>query len=252
MFQKVCLVIGLMIIFMACSGKSPEMTWSAEEYYHYAKEKYDDEDYWESSNDFNVVILRFPGSSVADSAQYYLGYSHYFMDEFIIAAAEFRKLINNMPRSPLVPDAQFMLAESYYQMSPRAELDQEYTTKAIQEYQLFVEDFPTHAKREEVEKKLVELRDKLAKKHLLNAELYRKMHEFRSSLIYYDIVLEQYYDTDFADDAQYGKALAYFDLDEYQKAKEELLTFKDKFPESNLNFRVEKKLKDVLRRIEDN
>ena len=237
---------------MACSGKSPEMSWQAEEYYHYAKDKYDNEDYWESSNDFNIVILRFPGSSVADSAQYYLGCSHYFMDEFIIAAAEFKKLINNMPRSPLVPDAQFMMAESYYQMSPRAELDQEYTNKAIQEYQLFVEDFPSHAKREEVEKKLVELRDKLARKQLLNAELYRKMHEFRSSLIYYDIVLEQYYDTDFADDAQYGKALAYYDLDNYQKAKEELLTFKDKFPNSNLSIKVEKKLKDVLRRIEDN
>jgi outer membrane protein assembly factor BamD len=248
--KGICVLIIFSLILMGCSGKKPQSDWTSEEYYQYAKEKYDDEDYWDASNDFNIVILRFPGSAVADSAQYFLGCSHYYMAEYIISAAEFRKLINNMPRSPLVPDAQYMLGESYYQMSPRAELDQEYTAKAIQEFQMFVEDFPRHVRREEVEKKLVELRDKLARKHLLNADLYRKMHEFRSSIIYYDIVLEQFYDTDFAEDALYGKALAYIDLDDYKKAKEELLTFKDKFPASKLNSKVERKLKELLRRIE--
>jgi outer membrane protein assembly factor BamD len=173
------------------------------------------------------------------------------MEEYIISAAEFSKLINNMPRSPLVPDAQFMLGESYYKMSPRAELDQEYTQKAIKEYQIFLEDYPQHKQREQVERKLIELREKLAEKQLLNAELYRKMREFRSSIIYYDIILERYYDTDFADNALYGKALAYLNLNEFKRAKEELLVFKDKFPDSKLNLKVDRRLKEVLALIED-
>ena len=52
------------------------------------------------------------------------------------------------------------------------------------------------------------------------------MREYRSSLIYYDIVLEQFYDTEYADDALYGKALVYVDLVEYTNAKDQLLLFK--------------------------
>ena len=61
----------------------------------YAKDMYDDENFFEATNEFTIIILRFPGSSVADSAQFYLGMSHYQLEEYIISGAEFSKLINN-------------------------------------------------------------------------------------------------------------------------------------------------------------
>jgi len=239
------------LIWLGCSGRSPEPSWTAEEYFEYAKELYSDEDYFESSNEFTIIILRYAGSSVADSAQYYLGLSHYSLGEYIISAAEFSKLINNMPQSPLVPDAQFMLGMSYYQMSPRAALDQEYTKKALRAFQLYVEDFPSHSRREEVEIKLLELREKLAEKEFLNAELYRKMYRLRSSLIYYEIVLERYYDTTWADNALVGKALVYIELEEWENARENLLMFKDKFPDSDLDYTVERGLQKVSSKLDD-
>lgn len=233
-------------IFQACSGRKPESTWTAVEYFKYAKEKYDDEDYFEAVNEFTVVSLRYPGSSVADSAQFYLGMCHFYMDEYIISAAEFNKLIEEMPKSSLVPEAQFMLAESYYQLSPRAELDQEFTMKANREFQLFIEDFPAHSKKEEVEKKIYELREKLAEKQWRNAEIYRKMRKFKASIIYYDIVLSSYYDTEFADDAQFGKALVYIELEEWGKAKNELLLLKEKYQDSMLLKEAEEKLNEII------
>ena len=230
----------------SCSGRQPESGWTAEEYYRYAKEKFDDEDYFDAVNDFTVVILRFTGSSVSDSAQYYLATSHYYMDEYIIAAAEYSKLVNTMSESPLVADAQFMLADSYYQLSPRAALDQEYTQKAIREFQIFLEDFPTHPRREEGERKLFELREKLAQKMFDTAELYRSMKEYTSSIIYYNIVLDKYYDSSYADKAQYNKALVYMEIEDYSQAKEELLIFKDKFPQSELSSDVDLLLKQII------
>jgi outer membrane protein assembly factor BamD (BamD/ComL family) len=53
--------IFLMMLLMGCSGRKPETNWVAEEYFQYAKQKFEDEDYWEASNEFTVVILRFPG-----------------------------------------------------------------------------------------------------------------------------------------------------------------------------------------------
>ena len=75
--------------------------------------------------------------------------------------------------------------------------------------------------------------------------------EFKSSLIYYDIVLEQYYDTDFADDALLGKAMSYMEMEDYKSAKETLLTFKDKFPTSDLMDTVDWYLQRVIAKSEE-
>jgi outer membrane protein assembly factor BamD len=240
---RTIVVVGLVLLWIGCSGRSPEANWTAEEYYEYAKELYDNEDYFEASNEFTVVVLRYPGSTIADSAQYYLGMSHYGLEEFIISAAEFSKLVNNMPSSPLVPDAQYMLGMSYYQMSPRPALDQEYTEKALRAFQLFIEDFPGHKKREEVEKRLLELREKMAEKYFLNAELYRSMLWTKSSIIYYDIVLQRYYDTTWADDAMLGKAITLIDLEEYAEARKLLFELQDKFPDTDLEYSVARYLR---------
>jgi outer membrane protein assembly factor BamD len=230
----ILLLILALSILNGCSGRKPTSEWTAAEYFRYAMETYDDENYYEAVNEFTVVLLRYAGTIYADSAQYYLGMSHFMMDEHIIAAAEFNKLVNDMSRSPLVPDAQYMLAESFYQLSPRSELDQEYTLKAIKEFQIFLEDFPSSPKREEVEKKMLEMRSKLARKQWLNAELYAKMREFTSSLIYYDIVINTFYDSEFADDALLGKARVYLEMEDFEKAKEFMLLFKEKYPSSDL------------------
>ena len=245
--MKFIILLIILCCIFDCRGKSPQSDWAVEEYYNYAKKQYNDEDYYDAVNNFTVIVLRFAGSLYADSAQYYLATSHYHMDEFIIAAEEYKKLINNMPQSPLVPVAQFMLAESYYRLSPRSALDQEYTYKAIREYQTYLEDYPTHEERENAEKKIYELRERLAKKHWQNARLYKKMHKYQSCLIYCDIILNSFYDSSFAELAQYEKATVYLALNDFQKAKEELLIFKDKFPDSNISEQVDKDLEDILK-----
>ena len=240
-------IIGLtsLLILFACGGPKPESSWTAAEYFKYALLMYEDEDYFEAVTEFTVITLRYPGSIYSDSSQYYLGMCHFQMDEFIISAAEFNKLIEEMSRSPLVPEAQYMLAESYLQISPRAELDQEYTMQAIKHFQVFLEDYPTHEKKEDVEKKLLSLREKLAEKEWRNAEIYRKMKKLRASLIYYDIVLNNFYDTDYAADAQFGKALVYMELEEWQNAKNNFMIFKEKYSDNELLKEVDESLAEI-------
>ncbi len=227
-------LLSVLLLVWSCAGNKPKPDWTAEQYYSYAKKKFDDKDYYEAVNEFTVVVLRFAGSTVADSAQFYLAESHYYMKEYLIAAVEFEKLINDMGRSPLVPDAQFKLAECYYKLSPRPALDQLYTNKAIREYQYFIEEYPTHKNKEEAEKKILELRNKLARKDWGNAEVYRKIREFKSALIYYDQVLDNYYDTEWADDALYGKIRVLNEMEDYDRARQELDKFIIQFPESEL------------------
>ena len=232
MVRRLLTVLLLFILIFGCVGTRPQPNWTASQYFHYAMELFTDGDYYEAANEFTVIVLRYPGSVVSDSAQFYLAESHFFMGEYIIAAAEYEKLINSMARSPLVPQAQFRLAESYFELSPRPSLDQEYTHKAIREFQNFIEEFPTHPLREEAEKKISILRSKLAEKKYLSAEIYRKMRKFRAAIIYYDLVLERYYDTEWADDAMYGKILTYVENEDYNAARLEIYKFQQQFPNS--------------------
>ncbi len=232
MIRKLLAVLLFSIILFGCSTTRPQPDWTARQYFHYAMDMFNDKDYYEAANEFTVIVLRYPGSVVSDSAQFYLAESHFYLDEFIIAAAEYEKLINSMARSPLVPLAQFRLAESYFELSPRPSLDQEYTIKAIREFQNFIEEYPTHPLREEAEKKIASLRAKLAEKKYLSAEIYRKMRKFRAAIIYYDLVLEGYYDTEWADDAMYGKILTYMESEDYDAARLEIYKFQQQFPNS--------------------
>jgi len=228
-----------------CAGTKPQADWSASQYYHYARQLFDDEEYYDATNEFTVVVLRYAGTSVADSAQFYLAKSHFMMDEYLIAAVEYEKLINTMSRSPLVPESQFELAESYYRLSPRPELDQQYTLKAIRAYQGFIEDYPRHALKEKAEKRIAVLRDKLADKAFANAEIYRKMRKYRAALIYYDQVLEKYYDSSWADKAMAGKIETYIEMEDYVMARKEVEKFHDQFPNSDIKKQVEALAKDI-------
>lgn len=244
--MKYYIISIITLIFINCSGNKPQPDWTAKDYFNAAKEKYDDEDYFEAVNDFTVVLLRFAGSSVADSAQYYLADSHFMMGDYLVAGVEFEKLINDMNQSPMVNDAQLRLAESYYELSPRPSLDQEYTLRAIREYQYFVEEFPTDTLKESAEKRITELREKLAEKEVDNAEIYRKMKEFKAAVIYFDQVLAKFYDTTWADDAQYGKIRSLLESEEYEQAQLEVAKFEQQFPESELMENVLKLKNEIV------
>jgi len=243
--KKIIALFGLLILILSCAGNKPKPDWTAEQYFHYAKKIFDNKDYFEAANELTVAVLRYPGSAVADSAQFYLGEAQFMQKEYLVAASEYKKLLTNYSRSPLVPRAQFKLAESYFMLSPRAALDQEYTKKAIGVYQNFIEDYPTNKLRPKAEKRIALLRDKLAKKLWLSAEIYRKMRKYRAALIYYDEVLEKYYDTSWADDAMLGKIETFIDRKDYLKAHNEVDKFKEQFPMSNLQKKIPELIKEI-------
>ncbi len=242
---RILLLVSMLALVLNCAGTKPQADWSGSQYFHYARQLFDDEEYYDAANEFTVVVLRYAGTSVADSAQFYLAKSHFMMEEYLIAAVEYEKLITSMSRSPLVPEAQFELAESYFKLSPRPSLDQEYTLKAIRAYQTFIEDYPTHLLKEKAEKKIAILRDKLADKAYENAEIYRKMRKYRAAIIYYDQVIEKYYDSSWADKAMVGKIETYIEMEDYVMARKEVEKFRAQFPDSNEKETVDALAKEI-------
>lgn len=249
--RKFLFLLIVTALIWNCSGNKPRPEWTAAEYFKYAMDKFLSGDYYNAANEFSVIVLRYAGSSFADSAQFYLGESHFYNKDYLISASEYEKLIINMSRSPLVPMAQFKLAESYFKLSPRPGLDQGYTERAVREYQNFIEDYPAYELREEAERKIADLREKLSFKHLTNARNYIKMRKYRSALIYFDLVLDNYYDTQYADDALRGKIAVYELLQDYLAIKAEYIKFLRMFPNSKLLSEVQAVMASLPKEYQD-
>jgi outer membrane protein assembly factor BamD len=202
MFFAVVLSLSFLI---GCSGSVDTSKFNADEYYNYAFKLYNDEEYEDAVKEFQSFIMQYSGSAYSDDAQYYLAMTYFKRDQFLLAAYEFSKLIRNIPASPFVPESQFMLSESYYELAPSYPLDQAYTKKAIEEYQAFIDFFPSNAKVEDAEKKIKILTDRLAEKEYQGAVIYEKMMYDRAAIKYFGIVADTYHDTKFAPMALYRK-----------------------------------------------
>ncbi len=228
--KKILFLIIVSIYFFGCSSSVNTVNMTPDERLNYAKSLYNDEDYLDALNEFQSLILQYPGNSIIDDAQYYLAMTRFKRGEYIMGAYEFSKLVKNMPASTYLADAQFMLAECYYELSPNYTLDQKYTKKAIEEFQAFIDFFPTNPKVTEAEKKISEMNDKLALKEYNSAGIYEKMDDYSASLIYYTDVIDTYHDTKYAPLAMYDKIKILLDRKRNDEALSEMSKFLDKYP----------------------
>jgi outer membrane protein assembly factor BamD len=219
-------------IFGGCSSSEQTTTLSGEDRYARGKALLDDGDYLEAINEFTVVTLQYQGSAVADAAQFSLGECRFRREEYLLAAFEYQQLLRNMPASPLVPDAQFKIGLCYYHLSPKASLDQEYTRKAIDELQTFVEYHPAHEKAVEAEQLIKQLTGRLAKKSYEIARQYATLDYPKAAVFYFDDVIEKYHDTEYAPLAYLGKTRVLLDRRKYSDALQTITTFLEKFPQS--------------------
>ena len=229
--KKLVYWLLLLISFSAACNSydiRPDMT--SEERFQLAKKMYEKKDYLQAKTQLKILTLNSPGLPFIDEAQFLLAESHYQLKEFILAADEYQRLTRFYPRSQWVDDAQFKIALSSYQLSPKPSLDPKYTVQAVQQFQRFIEDYPSSDLIPQAERLLQECRAKLAQKEYKAGELYRKMHSYGSALVYFDSVLDTYYDTEFAKRALYWKGECLFKLARYSESLNAFSTYVDSYP----------------------
>ncbi len=224
------LAVLLALLNITCGHSNVTTVLDAEGHFALGKKRFLDRDYLEAQSEFEVIRLQYPGSIIADSAQYYLGECHYYQDEFLLAAEEYQTLRRNMPASTLLPLAQYKIAMCYYNLSPKSSLDQSYTKRAIDEFQAFIEYYPTNELVKSAEDKIAELNTRLAKKIFESGVLYMKLNDYTAAAIYFNLVIEKYHDTPYAELAQLNKVKALMARRKYAEAKTELEKYFEKYP----------------------
>jgi outer membrane protein assembly factor BamD len=221
-----------------------------EERFREAKAMFDDEDYLDAINEFTIITLQHQGSAYSDSAQFFLAECRFERGEYLVAATEYGYFRRSFPSSPLSPEAQYKLALSYYHLSPKPMLDQQYTKKALDEFQSYVEYYPTHAHATDAAAKIMELNTRLARKAYETARLYEIMEYYKASLFYYDDVIEKYHDTQYAPLAHLGKVEVLIERKKYEEALRELQKFYDLFPDSVLKSKADNFQEQIKKRLQ--
>lgn len=178
----------------------------------------------------------------ADSLGYYLSNCYYHGGDYVLAASSFDQVSTNYPSSVFAPEACYMSAYSLYAVSPRADLDQEYTKKAILGFQRYVETYPKGEHVAEAVKLTEELHAKLMRKEYLSAKLYYHQRDYRAAVAALRYTLEEYPRTPYREDLLYMLSKSAYLLscksvegrkqERYQYAVDAYLSFLSEFPDS--------------------
>lgn len=207
-----------MIVAASCADRNSGRIREPKEIFDEAVLKFEDRDFIEAKQLFDIIKLQYPASEFAEYSQYYLGECEFEEKNYILAAFNYNSLRRVYPSSSYSKISMYKAALCYYHLSPSFERDQEYTKKAINYFQEFQYSYPNDSLFNEAEERISELRDKLAHKEYNTAELYIKLSSPRSSIVYYDEVINKYDDTKYYEPAYYGKTSVLVSLRRYDEA----------------------------------
>lgn len=238
-------IILLLSVVLGCGSYNVRPDMPAEERFELAKKMFENEDYLDAKRQFKIIVLNNPGVTFVDDAQFYLAECHFNMEEYIIAADEYRRLIRFYPQSEWVDDAQFKVGLADYELSPKPSLDQKYTRKAIENLQRFIEDYPQSELVPEAERLLQVCRRKLAEKEYKAGELYRKLNDCEAALVYFNSVINNYYDTQFVKRAMYWKGECLMKLEKPSESFQAFSEFLSKYPDSEYSDEAKERIREI-------
>jgi outer membrane protein assembly factor BamD len=227
-------VLFMSLILTGCAGSKTLQESSIQEIFKNGLDNLEEEKYLQAQSDFTQVLIRGSGSDLGDDAQYYFGEAYYRNEEYMSAIVEYEKLTRRMGFSPYVEDARFKICESYKIESPKYFHDQEYTEKALERYQEFLDDYPDSEYFDEVLFSIESLRDKMGLKLYETGILYMKMEEYYSARMTFNKVIDLYYDTPIVYEAKAGVVEAFAYNKEIDEAYKSINSFETDLKANNL------------------
>ncbi|NTW52265.1 MAG: tetratricopeptide repeat protein [Chlorobiaceae bacterium] len=224
-------------------------------------------------------------TDLEDDVLHSLAEAYFLSRQYLLSADIYRRLLQQTPDSPYSKDAQYQLARSYEKMSPMHELDQEYTFKAINEFQTYLDQYPAQESEQlasdvDTYRELLKvnpnnvaykakyasamadlsrqspssyctaaipvLREKLGHNRIAIAQQYVKLKKYRSAVIFYDQVIALYPDTKWLEPAWLGKIDMDIKRHKWFEARQAIEQFQQLYPDKS------KKVEVAYKKVMDN
>ena len=169
-----------------------------------AMEFFNKNKYTRAKDEFDYIIMTDPGSKLANESLYFLAEAMFHLQEYDEASTIYDRYVRFSPDFTKIELARYRICECAINLSNSYQRDQSQTHNALVQLQMFIEDFPRSNSANDAEKAIGLLRMKLARKDYETGRIYLKLEEFESAMVYFQSVMNQYYDTTVADDARIG------------------------------------------------
>lgn len=198
---------------------------------------------------YEDVMPYFRQAKEFEDIYYKYAYCAYYQDDFMNAENLFKSFLEIFPTSTKAEEVAYMRAYCFYRQSPKPELDQTNTVKTIGMMQTYINMHPESPKAKEATEIIDKCRRKLEVKDYKSAMLYYDMGQYRAAAVSFTTLLNNYPDSEKADEYQLQIIKSYFkyaqlsvaekQTERFEKVVSAFYDFTDRFPESKLRKEAE-------------
>jgi outer membrane protein assembly factor BamD len=186
----------------------------------------------------------FKGTVKFEELYYKDAYCFYYMKEYADAENLFKGFLEVFPNSSKAEEVDYLRSYCFYKQSPKLELEQVNTVKAMGMMQTFINTHPGSARNKEASDIIDKCRAKLELKEHRAAELYYNMGQYRAAALAFANLTNNYPESLKGEDYKLKTVKAYYkfaklsyedkQIERYEKVITEYEDFVDRYPESKL------------------
>ncbi len=260
------MILAVTILFMTgCSGYDKILKSSDYDYrYELAKTLFIQGKYSNASSIIEDCVVMFKGRAVAEEAIFMLAECYYRMEDYMSASQYYKTYYRTFPNGSLNESARFMSGKCLYYDTPDTRLDATSTFEAIDELQIFIENFPLSQYRREASDMVYNMYDRLVDKEFKSAMLYYNLgnylgNNYLSAIITAQNVLLDYPYTNYREELSILVLRSKFKMAEesikekreerYRDTIDEYYAFKNEFPESKFLKEADKIFQNSSKKI---
>ena len=227
--------ITLAVIFLhACSGVTLDNDSPPEVQYAEGERLLKKDRFMESIERFRILKSRYPYSKYAALASLRIGDAHFQEESFPEAAAAYKIFRELYPKHEQAAYALFRIGESHYNLMPStSDRDLDPAASALEAYNQLLKEYPNDPNHSVAEKRILDLRLKMAQKEEYIADFYYKREQYGSAVGRYTTLLEAYPDFGNKENAMYKLAASLERVGELKKAHDKIETYLAAYPDGH-------------------
>lgn len=168
-----------------------------------ANQYYDQKKYPQANTIYESLIPVMKNTKNYEPLYYRYTYTFFYMKDYLSASYHFKNFAEFFPKSKDAEECEFMHAFCLFRESPKASLDQSYTTKTVGALQTFLNQHPQSKRAAEANRMIDECRKKLEIKYATAAKLYYNIGHYKAASVAFQQVLLEYPESTNSDRYQY-------------------------------------------------
>jgi outer membrane protein assembly factor BamD len=235
--KRVAISLLVLLLLLGCAGKKDKglktVQGDPETLYKQALADFNSKKYKNAIEKFELLRSNFPDSApYATWAELRVADSHFYLKEYVEAAAgyeEFKKIHPTYEEGAYI---QFQIGMSYFNWMTTSDRDQTFTKKALASFEYLVANYPPSLFTEKGKDKIGLCKRQLAEHEFLIGDFYYRQERYQAAAPRFEGLLEKFPKWPDEDKTLLYLGKTYLGLNEEEKAKETLGRLIKEYPGS--------------------